>query len=130
MRTAVAASISFASTSPPSCPIPRLFRSVYKKLNARGKSSAASAANAAINHVQSLVTPTPAGDWFSGALRADDNPYGVPEGLIFSYPLRSAGDGTVEIVQGLELSDYAKEKIKISAEELLAEREAVADLLK
>ncbi|MCD4686298.1 MAG: malate dehydrogenase [Anaerolineae bacterium] len=99
-------------------------------INARGKSSAASAANAVINHVQSLVTPTPAGDWFSGALFSNGNSYGVPEGLIFSFPLRSPGDSTVEVVEGLKLSKYAKEKIKISAEELLAEREAVADLLK
>jgi len=99
-------------------------------INARGKSSAASAANAAVNHIQSLLTPTPDGDWFSGAILSDGNPYGVPDGLLYSFPLRSTGDGSVAVVGGLELSDYARQKLRVSAEELQAEREAVRDLLK
>ncbi|NDJ78726.1 MAG: malate dehydrogenase, partial [Chloroflexi bacterium] len=75
-------------------------------INARGKSSAASAANAAINHLQSLVNPTPAGEWFSGAIFSAGNPYGMPEDLLYSFPLRSTGDGTVTIVDGIALSDY------------------------
>ncbi|GAB4570629.1 MAG: malate dehydrogenase [Anaerolineae bacterium] len=97
-------------------------------IEARGKSSAASAANAAIDTIKSLVNPTPEGDWFSAAVVSDGS-YGVPEGLMFSFPLRSPGDGTYEIVQGLELSDYARGKIDASAEELKQEKEAVADLL-
>ena len=99
-------------------------------INARGKSSAASAANAAVNHIQSLLTPTPDGDWFSGAILSDGNSYGIPEGVIYSFPLRSNGDGSVEVVEGLDLSDYARHKLRVSAEELLREREAVSDLLK
>jgi malate dehydrogenase len=99
-------------------------------LNARGKSSAASAANAVINHLQSMVNPTPAGEWFSAAIPSDGNPYGIPDGLIYSFPLRSPGDGTVAMVEGLELSDYAREKLWTSAEELQNERDAVSDILK
>lgn len=99
-------------------------------INARGKSSAASAANAVVNHLQSLVNPTPQGDWFSGAIYSDGSRYGVPEGIIYSFPLRSSGDGGYSVVEGLVLSEYTKEKMKVSAEELLEEREAVADLLK
>ena len=99
-------------------------------INARGKSSAASAANAVVNHLQSMRTPTPEGDWFSTAILADGNPYGVPDGIIFSFPVRTDGSGALHIVEGLELSAYAQEKLRISAEELQKEREAVADLLK
>ncbi len=99
-------------------------------INARGKSSAASAANAVVNHLQSMRTPTPEGDWFSTAILTDGNPYGVPEGIVFSFPVRTDGSGALQIVEGLELSAYAQEKLRISAEELQKEREAVADLLK
>ncbi len=99
-------------------------------INARGKSSAASAANAAVNHLQSLIAPTPADDWFSAAIYSDGSLYGVPEGIMFSFPLRSRGNGDYTVVEGLALSAYAREKLAISAEELLDEREAVADLLK
>ncbi len=97
-------------------------------IDARGKSSAASAANAAIDTIKSLVSPTAEGDWFSAAIISDGS-YGVSEGMMYSFPLRSAGDGTFEIVQGLELSDYANGKLKESADELEGELEAVADLL-
>lgn len=98
-------------------------------IDARGKSSAASAANAAINHIQSMLRPTPEGDWFSAAVFSAGNPYGVPGDLIYSFPLRTTGNG-VSIVDGLELSDYARRKLAISADELREEREAVAELLK
>lgn len=97
-------------------------------IEARGKSSAASAANAAIDTIKSLLVPTPEGDWFSAAVVSDGS-YGVPEGLIYSFPLRSAGDGTYEIVQGLSLSEYAQGKLDDSTAELQEEKEAVADLL-
>lgn len=97
-------------------------------IDARGKSSAASAANAVVNHLQSLLRPTPDGDWFSGAVYAAGNPYGVPGDLLFSFPLRNTGGG-VEIVQGLTLSDYARGKLAVTTDELREEREAVAALL-
>ena len=98
-------------------------------INARGKSSAASAANAALDTIRSLVSPTPAGDWFSAGIPSEGNPYGVNDGLIFSFPLWRSSDGTIEIVDGLELSDYAIGKIRATEAELLAEREAISDLL-
>ncbi|WP_119066961.1 malate dehydrogenase [Aggregatilinea lenta] len=97
-------------------------------IDARGKSSAASAANAVVDHIRSMVQPTE-GTWFSAAIYADGNPYGLPGGLFSSFPLRMMGSG-YEVVSGLELSDYARRKIGTSIEELQEEREAVADLLK
>ena len=98
-------------------------------IKARGLSSAASAANAALDSIRSLINPTPAGDWFSAAIASEGNPYGVAEGLIYSFPLRTENDGTVSLVEGLELSDYALEKMRESEAELLAERAAIMDLL-
>jgi len=98
-------------------------------IQARGKSSAASAANAALDTIRSLITPTPEGDWFSAAIPSDGNPYGIEEGLIYSFPLRTDGKGHIEIVSGLELSDYAVSKAKETEEELKTERESIADLL-
>ena len=98
-------------------------------ISARGKSSAASAANAALDTIRSLITPTPPDEWFSAAIPSEGNSYGVAEGLIFSFPLRSDGNGGIEIVEGLALSEYAREKIGETEAELLSEREAIADLL-
>ncbi len=95
---------------------------------ARGHSSAASAANAIVDHVQSMITKTPAGHWFSAAVPSDGS-YGVDEGLVFSLPLVSDGQGNYTIVQGLPLSDWAKEKFNTSLEELHQEKAVVADLL-
>jgi malate dehydrogenase len=99
-------------------------------IKARGASSAASAANAALDTVRSLVTPTPAGDWFSAGIVSDGNPYGIEEGLIYSFPLRSKVDGGYEIVTGLPVSDFAREKMTVTQNELKEEREAVASMLK
>jgi malate dehydrogenase len=99
-------------------------------IKARGASSAASAANAALDTVRSLVTPTPDGDWFSAGIVSDGNPYGIEEGLIYSFPLRSKGDGGYEIVTGLPVSDFAREKMTVTQNELKEEREAVASMLK
>lgn len=98
-------------------------------INARGKSSAASAANAALDSIRSLIKPTPPGDWFSAAIASEGNPYGVADGLVYSFPLRRNGDGRISIVADLEVSEYAMSKIKASEDELLLEREAIQDLL-
>ena len=97
-------------------------------IDARGASSAASAANAVIDTVKAVDNVTRPDDWFSAAI-ASDGSYDVPEGLIFGYPLRSNGQGKIEIVQNIELNDFAKSKIKITIEELLSEKAAVEDLL-
>ncbi len=98
-------------------------------LAARGKSSAASAANAIIDHVRSATTKTEGDDWFSAAILSDGNPYGIPDGLIFSFPCRSDGKGNYNIVDGLKLSDYARGKLDITTQELIAERNDVSELL-
>ena len=98
-------------------------------IQARGKSSAASAANAALDTIRSLINPTPEGDWFSAGVPSDGNPYGIAENLIYSFPLRTDGNGSYEIVDGIQLSDYAREKARITEQELLEERESIQDLL-
>ena len=97
-------------------------------IDARGASSAASAANAAIDTIKSVIKPTEDGDCFSAAI-ASDGSYDVPEGLIFGFPLRTTQEGTVEIIQGVELNDFAQAKIKVTTDELQSEREAVEDLI-
>jgi malate dehydrogenase len=97
-------------------------------IDARGKSSAASAANAALDTVRSLITPTAEGDWFSAAVYSEGNSYGVAEDLIFSFPLRSDGKDW-SYVEGLEISDYARGKIQANEDELKEEREAIQHLL-
>jgi len=96
---------------------------------ARGLSSAASAASSALDHVKSYITPTPSGNWFSAAVPSDGS-YGVDEGLLFSFPVTSDGSASPAIVQGLPWSDFAKDKIAATLEELRHERSVVADLLK
>ena len=97
-------------------------------INARGKSSAASAASAATDHVHSWATGTMTGDFVSMAVPSDGS-YGIPEGLIFSFPVRITAPWKYEIVQGIELSDFQRQMIKITADELLAEREFVKDMI-
>ena len=97
-------------------------------IKARGASSAASAANAALDTVIRINAKTPEGDWFSSAIPSDGS-YGIPEGLIFSFPLRTEGNGEYEIVQGLDLNEFSKEKIKATSSELEIEREAVKEML-
>ncbi len=97
-------------------------------IQARGKSSALSAANAAINHAHNLFNGTPKGSWTSMAVKSDGS-YGVPEGLICSFPVTCKGDGSWEIVQGLEFTEFGREKFNISIKELEGERETVKDLL-
>ncbi len=98
-------------------------------ISARGKSSAASAASAAVDAVKSIVSDN-TDEVYSSAVISDGNPYGVPEGLIFSFPCRNTTAGGVEIVPGFEMDDYLSEKIEKTTCELVDEREVVEDLLK
>ena len=93
---------------------------------ARGASSAASAANAAIGHMRTWTDGTPDGDWTSMAVPSDGS-YGVPEGIVSSFPCTCSG-GDYAIVQGLELAEFARAKIAASAAELTDERDAVHEL--
>lgn len=99
-------------------------------IDARGSSSAASAASALIDHVRDWTggTPTAEGDWVSMAVPSDGS-YGVPQGLISGFPVTTDGAGSYEIVQGLELSDFAQGKLDATVAELEEERKAVADML-
>ncbi len=96
-------------------------------IEARGKSSAASAANAAIDHVKSFLGGTAEGDWTSAAVVSDGS-YGVSAGLISSFPVGATESGW-EIVQGLEIDDFSRQKIDASVAELVKERDLVRDLL-
>jgi len=96
-------------------------------IEARGASSAASAANAAIDHVRDWVAGTPEGDWVSMSVPSDGT-YGVDEGLVSSFPCTCAG-GEWTIVEGLEIDAFSRERIDASVAELREEREAVKDLL-
>ena len=95
-------------------------------IEARGASSAASAANAAIDHVATWVQGTADGDWTSAALPSDGS-YGVPEGLVSSFPVRSV-NGAWQIVQGLDIDAFSRSRIDASVAELLEERDAVRSL--
>ena len=95
---------------------------------ARGASSAFSAAQALVDHVRSLLTPTPRDAWFSAAV-VSDGTYGVPKGLVSSFPLRSTGDGGYEIVRDVKLDRFATDKLAATIAELEKERDLVKDLL-
>jgi malate dehydrogenase len=96
-------------------------------IKARGLSSAASAANAVVDTVRNLTTPTKAGDWFSVAVCSPGD-YGIEKGLLFSYPIRSNGSKW-EIVQNVPLNEFSKAKIAATENELKEEKTMVADLL-
>jgi malate dehydrogenase len=96
-------------------------------IKARGLSSAASAANAVVDTVRALTTPTKAGDWFSAAI-CSPGAYGIEAGLMYSYPLRSDGKNW-EIVQGLKITEFAQSKITGTENELKEEKALVAELL-
>ena len=95
-------------------------------IDARGSSSAASAAAAAVDHIRDWTLGTPDGDWVSMSVPSDGG-YGVPEGIISSFPC-VCKDGNYQIVQGLEIGEFSRSKIDASAAELVAERDAVAEL--
>jgi malate dehydrogenase len=96
-------------------------------IEARGQSSAASAANAAINHVQTWYNGTAAGDWVSMAIPST-GAYGAPEGVVFGYPV-TVKNGVYSIVEGLALSDFDKQMIAATGQELLEERAAIEEML-
>lgn len=95
-------------------------------IKARGLSSAASAANAAIDGIRNLVTETAPGDTYSMCL-ASNGEYGVDKGLIFSYPCRTEG-GKIKVIEGIKHNDFGQEKFKLTLEELRGERDAVKSL--
>ncbi len=109
--------------------IPTVARRGGAIIKARGASSAASAANAAINAVHDWAQGTPKGDWVDLAFYSDGSHYNIPEGIMYSVPITHPGDGTWEIVEGLEINPEIAEKMRVSAEELLQERSVVEDLL-
>lgn len=94
-----------------------------------GKSSAASTAVSIADAMRSLVYPTPLGDIFSSAVCTDGNPYGIKEGLIFSMPCRSLGDGDYELVDDFIIDDWLRTKLRITEEELVKEKECVGHLI-
>lgn len=97
-------------------------------IQARGASSAASAANAALDTLKSLINPTPEGDWHSVAVCSDGS-YGIEEGLIASMPIRTKADGSWEVVQGVPVDEFSQEKIDLTINELKEERDAVKHLI-
>ena len=96
-------------------------------IKARGQSSAASAASAAIDHMRSWALGTPEGDWVSMGIYSDGS-YGVEQGLIYSFPC-TCKDGKFEIVQGLEINEFSRNRMQITEQELVEERDAVKHLL-
>lgn len=90
---------------------------------ARGKSSAASAANAIIDTIKSMINPTQNNECYSIALCSDDNPYGIERDLIYSFPCKTNSKGEIEIIKDLEINDFLFEKLKFSEKELLEEKE-------
>lgn len=97
-------------------------------IKARGLSSALSAANGALDHVKSLLKPSPADDWVSMAV-VSQGQYGIPKGLVFGFPCKSLGNGDYKVVEGLQHDEFGKSKLAATLQELENERAAVADLL-
>ena len=97
-------------------------------IDKRGLSSAFSAANGALDHVKSMLKPTPPNDWVSMAV-VSKGQYGVPPGLVFGYPCRCDGKGNYSVVEGVKLDAFGQEKFKLTLKELEEERDAVKDLL-
>jgi malate dehydrogenase len=96
-------------------------------IKARGSSSAASAASAAIDHMRDWALGTPDGDWVSMAVPADGS-YGIAEGVMYSYPV-ACKDGRYTVVHGLAIDDFGRERMEATHRELLEERDGVKDLL-
>ena len=107
--------------------IPRVQKRGAEVIEARGLSSAASAAHAGLSHLRDWVAGTPVGDWTSMAVPSDGS-YGIPEGLIYSFPVTIEG-GAYRIVQGLDIDGFSREKMDATCAELEEERDAVKDLL-
>ena len=107
--------------------IPRVQKRGAEIIEARGLSSAASAGYAGLEHVRDWVGGTADGDWTSMGI-ASDGSYGIAEGLIYSFPVTIA-DGRYEIVQGLDIDEFSREKMTATQRELEEERDAVSDLI-
>jgi len=107
--------------------IPRVQKRGAEIIEARGLSSAASAAYAALQHMRDWVEGTAEGDWVSMAVPSDGS-YGIPEGLVYSFPV-TVSDGQYRIVQGLEIDEFSRAKMDATQAELEQERDAVGDLL-
>lgn len=107
--------------------IPRVAKRGAEIIDARGASSAASAANGAIDHIRDWVLGTAEGDWVSMAVPSDGS-YGIPEGLMYSFPV-TCKDGDYEIVQGLDIDDFSRERMTLTQKELEEERDAVKELV-
>lgn len=108
--------------------IPTLQKRGAAIIDARGLSSAASAANAAIDHVRDWLSGSRDGDWVTMGVPSDGS-YGIPEGVIFGYPVTCRG-GHYQIVKGIELSEFSRKRIDATLKELHEERDSVKDLLK
>ncbi|MCU7853725.1 MAG: malate dehydrogenase [Candidatus Thiodiazotropha sp. (ex Monitilora ramsayi)] len=107
--------------------IPRIQRRGAEIIEARGLSSAASAADAVVDHVHDWALGTPEGDWVSMSVHSDGS-YGIDEGVVFSYPVTCKA-GKYEIVQGLDLDEFSVSRLKASEDELLGERAIIQELL-
>ena len=107
--------------------IPRIQKRGAEIIDARGLSSAASAANAAIEHVRDWVSGTRDGDWVSMGI-ASDGSYGIPDGVMYGYPV-TCKNGKFEIVKGLEVSDFSRGRMQATLKELTEERDAIKHLL-
>jgi malate dehydrogenase len=107
--------------------IPRVAKRGAEIIDARGASSAASAANGAIDHIRDWVLGTPDDDWVSMGVPSDGS-YGIPEGLMYSFPV-TCKDGDYSIVQGLEIDEFSQAKMDATQKELEEERDAVAKIL-
>lgn len=107
--------------------IPTVQRRGAEIIEARGMSSAASAADAAVDHINSWMLGTDEGDWVSMAIHSDGS-YGIEPGLVYSFPV-TCKDGKYEIVQGLELDGYTQKKLLLNKQELMEERSIVEELL-
>ena len=108
--------------------LPRVQQRGAENIQARGASSASSAARAACETVKAVEHPTRSGDVFNAAVMSD-GAYGMPEGIFSGFPLISDGSGSIEIVRDYSLSDFAKAGLKKTADELVAERNLVKDLI-
>lgn len=99
-------------------------------IKARGKSSAASAAQGILDAVRDTLSPSHAGHWFSCSIDSTGNPYGIEDNLVFSFPCQTLEKGTLKLVPGLEIPSFLEAKLKITERELLEERDLVRDLIR
>ena len=108
--------------------IPRVAKRGAEVINARGASSAASAANAALEHMRNWVQGSPKDDWLSMAVYSDGS-YGIPEGIVYSFPV-VCSKGKYEVVQGIEINEFSRSKMDATKKELEEEREAIKHMFK